>query len=67
MSKSKVAIAMAKTEAEWQTEDDLRTLSRAAEIKKDPARLKRVQELAKKKLLALASVAGGSEEAAEGE
>lgn len=50
---------MAKSEAEWRAEDDMRTLARAAEIRNDPARLKAAQELAKKKLLELAQVAGG--------
>jgi len=50
---------MAKSEAEWRTEDDMRTLARAAEIRADPKRLKAAQDLAKKKLLELAAVAGG--------
>lgn len=43
---------------DWQTEDDLRTLTRAVEIKKDPKRMKAAQALAKKKLeeMALISV-----------
>ena len=31
----------------WQAEDDMRTLARAEEIKKDPARLKACREMAK--------------------
>lgn len=50
---------MAKTEADWQAEGDMHTLARAAEIRADPKRLKAAQELAKKKLLELAQVAGG--------
>lgn len=59
MPKSKAAAVIAKSEHDWQTEDDMRTLARAAEIRKDPKRLAAAQELAKKKLLELAAVAGG--------
>lgn len=34
---------------EWQAEDDMRTLVRAEEIRKDPKRLKAAQQLAKKR------------------
>lgn len=34
----------------WQTEDDLRTLTRAKEIEKDPVRMKHVKRAAKEKL-----------------
>lgn len=47
---------------DWQTEDDLRTLMRAEEIEKDPKRYKAAKELAKKKLLEMASIAGGEGE-----
>lgn len=46
---------------DWQTEEDLRTLMRAEEIEKDPKRYKAAKELAKKKLLEIAVVAGGEE------
>lgn len=52
-----------KTEVDWQTEEDLRTLQRAKEIEKDPKRLKRVQDLAKQKLQDMAEI---SVEAGEG-
>lgn len=52
---------MAKSEAEWRAEDDMRTLARAAEIRKDAKRLAAAQALAKKKLLELAQVAGDSD------
>lgn len=42
---------------DWQTEEDLRTLSRAKEIEKDPKRLAKCKELAKVKMLDMASVA----------
>lgn len=45
-------------ERDWRTEGDLRTLQEAEEIRRDPARLKRAQELAKKKLVEIAAVAG---------
>jgi len=47
------AVKASKTEQDWMAEDDLRTLMRAAEIRKDPARLKRAQAKAKEQLAAL--------------
>ena len=44
-------------EAKYQAEDDLRTLTRAIEIRKDPKRMKAAQSLAKEKLAEYASVA----------
>ena len=46
-------------ERDWRAEDDMRTLARAEEIKRDPARLKAAQKKAKEKLEELQSVAGG--------
>jgi len=40
-------------EKSWQAEDDVRTLVRAAEIRKDGPRLKRAQAKAKEQLAAL--------------
>ncbi|MFZ7319684.1 hypothetical protein ACLS0R_11590 [Comamonas jiangduensis] len=37
------------SDKEWQIEDDMRTLVRAAEIRKDPKRLKAAQQMAKKR------------------
>ncbi len=51
------AIAMTKSEDDWRAEDDMRTLMRAEEIKKDPKRLARAQALAKDRLMELAAVA----------
>jgi hypothetical protein len=42
--------------AKYQVESDLRTLQEAEAIEKDPKRFKAAQELAKKKLVELASV-----------
>jgi len=59
MKKTKnVSASMAMRERDWEGEEDLRTLQRAAEIKNDPARLKRAQDLAKEKLQEMAQVAG---------
>lgn len=44
-------------DSKWQADDDLRTLQRALEIKKDPKRLKRAQDLAKEKLAEMAKIA----------
>ena len=44
-------------DAKWRAEDDLRTLARAIEIKKDPKRLAAAQKLAKEKQSELAQIA----------
>lgn len=50
-------ISPAYREDDWQTENDLRTLCDAEAIKKDPKRMKKCQEMAKKKMMDMASVA----------
>ena len=47
-----------KSEAEWQAEEDMRTLMRAEEIRKDPKRLKAAKDAAKKKLEEMKAVTG---------
>jgi len=42
---------------DWKTESDLRTLTEAEAIERDPKRLAKAQALAKKKLLELAAIA----------
>lgn len=42
---------------EWKVESDLRTLMEAEKIEKDPKRMAKVQALAKKKMLEVASIA----------
>ena len=42
---------------DWQGEEDLRTMVRAEEIKKDPKRFAKVTALAKKKMMDMAAVA----------
>lgn len=56
MAGIKKNVAMQKED--WEAEDDLRILTRAAEIKSDPKRMARVKELAKKRLQEIAAVAG---------
>jgi hypothetical protein len=46
------------SQAEWRAEDDLRTLTEAEKIRKDPKRLKAAQGMAKKKLAEIEKVAG---------
>jgi hypothetical protein len=46
---------------DWQIEADLRCLQEAEAIQKDEKRFKRAQELAKRKLLELASIASETE------
>lgn len=43
-------------ELKWQAEDDVRTLKNAAEIRSDPARMKRARAEAKRQLEALNAV-----------
>ena len=50
--------AMVDVANDWQVEDDLRTLQRAMEIKKDPKRMAKVKELAKMRLEENAHVVG---------
>ena len=54
--------SLAAPDHDWQTESDLRTLTEAEEIKKDKKRLAKAKELAKKKLMDMAAVAGKTEE-----
>jgi hypothetical protein len=49
--------SIAKSEYDWQAEDDLRTMMASEEIEKDPKRLAKVQALAKKKMLDMAKLA----------
>jgi len=46
-----------KKEEEWRVEDDMRTLLRAAKIKKDKKRMAAVAKMAKAKLTEMASLA----------
>ena len=46
---------------DWEVEDDLRTLCKAKEIQADPKRMKKCQDMAKKKMLEMGAVAGGSD------
>jgi hypothetical protein len=46
---------------DWQTEEDLRTLCRAKEIKADPKRMKKCKELAQRKMSEMGSVAGSDD------
>lgn len=48
-------------EENWQAESDLRTLIEAEQIEKDPKRFKRAKELAKSRLLEMASIAGDTD------
>lgn len=50
-------VADADSDKKWQTEDDLRTLQRAAEINKDAKRMAACKALAKEKLGELKAIA----------
>lgn len=57
-------------DSDWQTEDDLRTLSKAAQIKADPKRFKKAMKLAQDQIEALEDldpVADAKEDKATGE
>lgn len=45
-----------KRQEQWEAEEDIRTLQRAAEIKKDPKRLKRAEMQAKAVVSAISDV-----------
>jgi hypothetical protein len=45
------------SDQQWKVEQDLRSLAEAAEINKDPKRLKACQALAKEKMAELAKIA----------
>lgn len=47
------SISASKSEREWQAEDDVRTLTRASEIRKDKARFARAKAKAQEQLKAL--------------
>lgn len=47
---SKTTPAAPRAPDEWEIREDMRTLVRAAEIKKDPARLKRAQAMAREEI-----------------
>jgi len=44
---------------DWRTEDDLRTMQRACEIRKDKMRYARVRRMAKEKLAELKKISSG--------
>lgn len=57
---------MSDDEKRWQAEDDIRALSKAEEVKaehaKDPERKKYMEEMAKKRMMEMASMMGGHKE-----
>lgn len=60
MAKKKTSGCCIASDEEWMVEDALRTLTRAAEIKKDPKLMTKVKALAQKKLQEVAAVAGAA-------
>lgn len=44
-------------DAKWRAEDDMRTLARAEEVKRDPKRLAAAKKMAREKLAELQAVA----------
>lgn len=54
--KSNSPSSYAYDDMKWRTESDLRTLQDAEAIENDPKRFKAAQDLAKKKLVELASI-----------
>jgi hypothetical protein len=56
----KASGAVPSVDRSWEIEDDLRILTRAYEIQKDPARLKAVRKLAKEKAAALDAMSQGA-------
>ena len=63
MAKTKISnIAAPTIDKKWQAEDDLRTLINASEVRKDKARYKAAQMLAKEKLDEYGELASGTED-----
>lgn len=60
MAKKKSSGCCIASDEEWMVEDALRTLTRAAEIKKDQKLMVKVKALAQKKLQEVAAVAGSA-------
>lgn len=56
LGKIAVSMPMVKQEDQWQAEDDLRTLMRAEDIKRDRARMAKVKAIAKKQTAAVSKV-----------
>lgn len=50
MAKGKNVVAAPAMDSDWQAEDDLRTMKRAAEIHRDRKRMKILQKFAKKEV-----------------
>lgn len=46
-------------EDKWRAEDDMRTLARAAEIRKDPKRMAAAKKVAREKLAELQTIVDG--------
>lgn len=64
MAKKSEIAAYPQVDKKWQAEDDLRTMMRACEIRKDKARLKAVKALAKKQLNELKGISTATTEKA---
>ena len=56
MAKKAVMPRMTAEDKKWRTEEDLRTLRRAEEIKKDKSRVKDVKVLVKEEMKALSKI-----------
>lgn len=63
MAKKSNVIAMTKAEDDWQAESDLRTMIECEKIEADPKRLAKVQALAKKRMMEVASIAAEGKDA----
>lgn len=58
---AKNSVIAASSSDDWRVESDLNTLIECEKIEKDPKRMAKVQELAKKKMMDFASIATESE------
>jgi hypothetical protein len=58
MTKKKPSSCCIGPDEEWRVESDLRTLTEAEQIKRDPKRFAKCQTLAQKRLQEVAAVAG---------
>lgn len=62
MAKKRISLNTVSEDQDWKVESDLRCVMEAEAIEADPARIKKVRELAKKKMLEIATIASGESE-----
>jgi hypothetical protein len=62
MASKRISLNTSSEDNDWKVESDLRSVMECEVIEADPVRMKKVRELAKKKMLEIASIASGESE-----